>query len=110
MKQRALRKGAILAQHAIRSPARCAGEFLLARLAAEPIREEAVDDAIAGLEARDARADRLDGPGRVRDGNQGDLLARSVAALERDEVAIIERHGADADEDLAGARLRHRPL
>src|SRR6202034_4592284 len=73
------------------------------RRAVDPHLEERGDDAIAGFEARDARADRDDLARAI--GARNRVVVEAVAIFAGDDgvVAIIERGGAEAYEDIAGA-------
>ena len=110
MHQRILREHAVLGQHTIELTARRPCEFLFAGFAAEPVRKEAVEHPIAEFETGNSRAHGLHSACRIREGNERELLPRAVAALDREQIAIVERRRPDADQHLTGSRLRDRAL
>src|SRR5208282_3157106 len=74
---------------------RAEGGAILGRRAVNPDLEESGDDTIAGLEARDIRADGDNVPRAIRARNR--IVVDVVAVLARDDgvVAVIERSGAN---------------
>src|SRR5262249_8119935 len=79
-----------------------------ARFAADPRLEEAADDAIARRKLPDIWTHRLHDASTVRNWYQRKLLTRSVPALDREKVAIVQRRGFDAHQHPAWAGLRGR--
>src|SRR4029077_19538418 len=52
----------------------------------------------------------LDGPAPVRNGNRRNLLTRAVAALDGEQVAIVQRSGLHPDQHLARSGLGDGPV
>jgi hypothetical protein len=77
----------------------------LAQLAAKPRWQERVDDAIADREARDARSDRLDLAGAIRQRDEPRRSRKRKLAAGDHRVAKIERTRTDPDKDLPGLGL-----
>src|SRR3954467_15022241 len=78
----------------------------LTRLAAEPRRQERVDDAIANRETRDARSDRLDLTGAIRQRDEPRRSRKRKLSAGDHRVAKIEGARTDPHEDLPGLGLR----
>lgn len=108
---RVLAEDAVLAGGPVDRPAERRGKPLLVGRTAVPAREETADHAVAHLPARDARADFGDFARAVGEGDEvAALLLRAVAALDGEQVAVVERCGAQAHQHFAVARARLRPL
>ena len=105
--QRVLRKDPVLRQNTVDRAAESAVHPGFAGLAAGPVFEEAADDAVAAGEFPNACADPFDHAGAVGHRHQRKFLSRTVAALDGDEIAIVQRRGLEPDQHLAGAGLRH---
>ena len=81
-----------------------------ARLAVAAVAAEPADaDALAGLPALDALADRVDDAGDLVAGDEREGDAREAALL-GEHVAVADAAGLDPDEDLAAAGLGHLAL
>ncbi len=108
---RVLAEHAVLAGDPVHRRAQIEGEPLCVRRPALPAGEEAADHAIARAPARHALAELDDFAGSVGERNEvAPLLLRAIAALDGDEIAVVERGGAQPHQHLARARTRLRPL
>src|SRR5215831_6566098 len=90
--QRGRRPDAVFAQHAIEGAAEIRAHLFLARLAAEPTLEKAAGHAVASLEARDTDADAFHHARAIGQWHQRKFLARAIAPLHREEIAIVDGH------------------
>src|SRR5262249_21017915 len=101
-------KDVVLGEDAVDGAAERALHLGRARFAADPRLAEAADDAIARRKLPDIWTHRLHDASTVRNWYQRKLLTRSVHALDREKVAIVQRRGFDAHQHPAWAGLRGR--
>jgi hypothetical protein len=101
-----LREDRVLAEQAVDRAAQGARHGLGGDAARGPALEKAADDAVARVEAGYARADldHLARPVRVGDARIDDAPGRRVQDVQ--EVAVVDRVGAQTDQHLSWARAR----
>ena len=108
---RVLAEYAVFAGDAVDRSAERRGEPLFVRRTALPAGEKATDHPVAHAPARDACSDFDDFARPIGEGHEvAALLLRAVAAVDGDEVAIIERGGPQAHQHFTRARTRLWPL
>src|SRR5262245_30266929 len=105
--QRGRRPDAVFAQHAIEGAAEIRAHLFLARLAAEPTLEKTACHAVASLEARDTDADAFHHARAIGQWHQRKFLPRAIAALHREEIAIVDGHSLQLHQHLPGAGCGH---
>ena len=108
--QRVRRPHPVLAKHAVERAAQCRSHFCLRRLAAEPALEETTDHPVIRLERGHTGADAVDHARAIGKRDQRKFLPRAVAALHRQQIAIVDCRGLQPDQHLSGTRHGHRLL
>ena len=105
-----LRQHDLFGEHPVESAAERARHPVGGNSAGVPALEEAARNPVARLEARHpfAHCRHLAGAVRIRNPRIGQVARRR--RFDRQQVAIIDRRGADAHPQLAGARLRNRAV
>src|SRR6185436_5663494 len=83
-------KKPILSKDAIDGAAERRAHLDFTRLSADPAFEKAADDPIARREVPNTWADSLDHPCTIGKRHERKLLSRAVAALDGEQVAIVE--------------------
>jgi hypothetical protein len=96
----------LLSESAVDITAEGAFEFLRGGFAVEPALEEGAAHLIADRDFRYSFANSGDDSRTVGAGNAVGLELRIVGALDRHEVAEVERDGVNVEEDLSGTWLR----
>ena len=106
--QRVLGKDPILGENAVHRAAEVCAHLCLAGLATDPAFEETADDAVTSREFPRARADPLDHACTVGQGHEWKFLTRTIATLDGEKIAIVQRCRLEPNQHLAFAGLRHR--
>src|SRR4051812_40986581 len=96
----------LLDQQAIRLSTESRAGFGLGQRAVQPPWRVSGDHSLPRLEARDAGTRRDDLTGAVGQRDQRKLQLGVVDALGDQEVPVVERDGAEADQDLSRTRGR----
>ena len=83
------------------------GAFELFRggIAVEPVLEKGAGDAIADRDLRYSFANSGNDSGAIGTGDAVGLELRIVEALDRHQIAVVERDSVEVDDDLAGTGL-----
>jgi hypothetical protein len=100
----------IFCKHAVDGAAEGPRDGLGRWSAARPARKESAGDAVADLEPRDAGPDCRDISRAVRERDHVRPGAAPIRASGNQEIAIVERGRANADENFAMSCFRRRPI
>jgi hypothetical protein len=95
----------LLGERAVDVAAERAFEFVGGGITVQPVLEKDAGDAIADRDSRYSLANSSDGSGSVRTGDAVGLELRIVGALDRQQVAVVERDSVDGEDNLTRSGL-----